>query len=749
MVLFSGTFKLRRLALTIFVFLSPFVVILKQVVAQSTIKIEGSVFTIAGEPLGGANVIILGTGFGAATDAMGYFTIENLFAGEYTLQARFLGFQNGIRKGVVVQKDFVTTVDFKLQPVVLPFDEIIVEARHEGRFESDFQEIITANDIQKSSARSVGELLINVPGVDLIDEGGGSGRKTISIRGSNSNQVLVLLDGVPLNDPLVGDVDLNQISLSSVQEIRVSKGGSSSRYGSGALGGVIEIISKKHPVDEIRLKGQFGNYRAFGIQPAVSGSFKKVNYFFNFEALNEDGDYPYTYQRLDGTTVKESRLNTDFSSRNYFGKVSLDLNRHSIQFQANIYGSTRGLPGLVFSWTPYAEARTERRILIGRYALQRKNWESQLQISQHLNETEFQHNPPSDAPLRFRTVPPYHTKYRIISHRAAFESTYNIFNNHAMFFNTALQIDNFKDEDLLVGSLGPIRATDNLNYSWTLRNAWHLPKPKFLTSFILNHAIRFDYISFENSEITRSDHQISPRIGVLISQNKEWILNLKANWGKSFRVPTFADLFYQDFRVKGNPNLLPEKSWDFDVGLQFGMPWFGWLEVSGTYFRHNVENIVVWELGSFATWQPFNTDALLKGWEFGSSWDVWKNMIHLNVSHVFLNALDKSERRTTHNKKLIYRPKHTTKIGIRIEFNRIILDYYKRMVGRRYVTASNTVSMPSYTVDDLTIITKQNFKKLKINLKVSIFNFLNKKYEIVERAPLPGRYWRAGVEFIY
>ncbi|MGH7493144.1 MAG: TonB-dependent receptor [bacterium] len=722
---------------------------LEPAASQSTVKIEGYVFSSSGEPLSGANVLVLNSGIGAATDGSGHFEIENLFAGEYVLQASFVGYQQQIRKGVVVQKDFATTVTFKLQPKTITFDGVVVEAPSGRKPTSEFQEKIAASQIQKSGARTVGELLITLSGIDIIDEAGGGGRKRISIRGSNTNQVLVLLDGVPLNDPLAGEVDLNQVPLAGVEEIRVSKGGNSSLYGNGALGGVVEIISKKTPLDEIRLNGQFGDYGALGVHPSVAGNLGNLNCFFSFEGIKEDGDYPYTYERPDGTTVREARLNADFSSRNYFGKLSLDFAHHSFQTQAHFYHSNRGLPGLVFAWTPFADAESNRRILLGRYTFQKNPWRSQLLVSQHFNETEFQNAPPADAPLRFRTVPPYHTRYKILSHRGVFEGTYQFGNRQSFFLQTSLQLDDFKDEDLLSGFSGSIRQTENLTYGLALRNEWQLPKPAFLSNLLLTPALRFDFISFKNNELMRKDRQVSPRLGLLISRNYGWLLSFRANWGRSFRVPTFADLFFQDFRVRGNANLLPEESRDADAGLQFGFPWVGWLELSGSYFQHRIENLIIWEQGSFATWQPFNTDALLQGWEVGGSWETWENRIKLNASHVILHAVDKSGRRTTDGKMLTYRPEHSTKAGMEMSFKRIALSYHKRIVGSRFVTPSNTVSMPAYDVDDATLLFKQEFHKFKVNFKASVFNLFDEAYEVVERAPLPGRYWRAELEVIY
>ncbi|MDZ7269538.1 MAG: TonB-dependent receptor [candidate division KSB1 bacterium] len=717
--------------------------------AQTTVKIAGRVLSASGEPLPGAHVWVLPSGMGAVADASGHFAIENLFAGEYDVQASFVGYEPQIRQGVVVQKDFVTTVDFKLQPKIITLDEIVIEAAADQSALSAFQHKITAAQMQQSGARNVAELLRTMPGVDISEEAGGSGRKRISIRGSNPSQVLVLLDGVPLNDPLTGEVDLNQIPLAGVAEIRVLKGGHSSRHGSGALGGVVEISSQQTPRDEIRVSGQLGEYGARGIRSSLAGNFRRLNAFFSFENLAEEGDYPYAYQRPDGTTVEETRLNAGFVSRNYSGRLGLDLTPHSFQFHAHLHRSQRGLPGLVFAWTPYAEAMTDRRILLGHYNFRSRAWHGQLLLSQHLNATEFHNAPPPDAPLRFRTVPPYHTKYRILSHRAAFETTLRFGQGQAIFLQTSLQRDDFKDEDLLFGSPGPIRQTSNLAGSMALRSEWQLPKPEFLTRLTLTPAVRFDFISFRNGARTRNDRQTSPNLGLLISRNRRWLVSFRANWGASFRAPTFADLFYQDFRVRGNANLLPEKSRDVDAGLQLGLPWLGRLDLSGGCFRHELENLIVWELGSFATWQPSNTAALLQGWEWEASWQTWQNRLALNLSQVILHAVDKSGRRTTHGKRLTYRPEHSTKAGLEMHLKKIVLTYHKRLVGPRFVTPANTVSLPAYDVDDATLLFKQEWQKLEVNCKASVFNLFDAAYEIVERAPLPGRHWRVEVELVY
>ena len=301
--------------------------------AQSTIKIEGFVYSESGVPLEGANVSVQGSSFGAATDASGYYGVENLFVGSYDLRVSFLGFRAIERKGVVVHKDITTRLDFKLKSTILLFDELVVEAERTKATEIGFQDVLTAGDIRDSHAGTLGELLVQVPGVDIIDGAGGSNGKRVSIRGSSANQVLVVVDGVALNDPLTGDVDLNQLSLATIDEVRIHKGGNSSGFGSGALGGVIEIKSKSSALDEIRLDSQYGSFEAMAVRPSVSGNSGRFGYSFSAEFAGEQGDYPYAYQGIDGATVRESRINADFSSQNYFGKFSPHLP-----------------PALTFSW---------------------------------------------------------------------------------------------------------------------------------------------------------------------------------------------------------------------------------------------------------------------------------------------------------------------------------------------------------------------------------------------------------------
>ena len=715
--------------------------------AQSTVKILGRVIDgETGEPLVGANILVEGTGYGAVTDERGFYSIENLFTGEYSLRACFIGYETQSKENVIVPRDAVAKVNFELRRIFIPVGEIVTQGERSQLESPDFVEHLTLEEIEGSSARTVGELLEHVSGVDIIDEGGGSGRKRVSIRGSRSNHVTVVLDGVSLNDPLTGDVDLALIPLSTVKEIRIAKSGSSHLYGSGALGGVIDIVTRSSPIKDVRCKVTYGDFQAFGINPGFSGAWKEFSWVGQYDRMRDEGTYEFEYVRGDSEIVQTTRRNGDFTSNNYFGTVAFQRGGHELTVKANLYDSERGLPGLIFALTPYARADTDRRIFILDHRFNGRGWQWVGSLSRHENDTEYRHLPPTDAPLEDRSQPPYHGLYELTSHQGRIRFDWNTLEIMKFAVNATLQRDELKDKDLLWPGTAAIgRARNNIR-GFGLHSEASLLLPLAGTRMNVSSSLRYDAIDFKSEGITRTDGTFNPHLGLLISRAQRYVLTLKANWGRSFRAPTFADLFYQDFRVQGNPDLKAESSDNIDVGIRVGVTIQGWFEIEADYFRRNIDNLIVWRMGSFATFSPVNTDALISGWEFSGGWSLWRDRLNMSLSHIVLEPLNKSGERTTHDKVLPYQAERTTKMGFVLDLNSFSFDYRRRMIGERYVTEANTVRMEPYIVDDVSVLFSKDVKGGEVRFKVSILNLFREEYEIIERAPLPGRHWRGSVE---
>lgn len=715
--------------------------------AQSTIKIVGRVVDAETKvPLVGATILVEGTGYGAFTDERGFYSIENLFAGEYSLRARFVGYETQHTKTVVVRRETIAAVNFELRRIFLPVDEIVAEGVGSQLETSNFVKRLTVEEIEKSNAHTVGELLEHVSGVDIIDEGGGSGRKRISIRGSRSNHVIVVVDGVSLSDPLTGDVDLSLIPLSMVKEVRITKSGGSHLYGSGALGGVIDIVTRSNSLNDVRCKLTCGNFQAWGINPGCSGRWKEFSFFGQYDHMKDGGRYVFETVKGDSEIVQTRRRNADFSDHNLFGTVAFQRGGHEVTFKANLYDSERGLPGLIFALTPHARAETDRRIFILDHRFEGRTWHWRGHLSRHENDTEYRHLPPIDAPLEDRSQPPYQNLYALTSHQGGIRFDWNPSKVLKFGCNATLRRDELEDRDLLgPGTSGVGRALNN-SRGFGLHSEARFGLPLSGTRGSLSSSLRYDAIDFKNGGTARTEEEFSPHLGLHISRNQGYALALEANWGQSFRAPTLADLFYQDFRVRGNPDVKAESSVNIDVGVRLGVPVYGWFELEGGYFRRDIDDLIVWRMGSFATFSPFNTDALISGWEFCGNWHPWKDRLNMSLSHVVLEPLNKSGERTTHDRVLPYQAERTTKIGVGLDLGAFSIDYRRRMIGERFVTEANTVRMEPYVADDISALFSTGVMGGDIRFKVSVLNLWDEEYEMIERAPLPGRHWRGSME---
>ena len=714
--------------------------------AQSTVKIEGHVTDQEGRPLEGASVVIDGSGYGAATNSTGYFLIENLFVGTYTIRAQFSGYQDQQFENIQVRKEGTTVVNFKLTEKVFLSETVVVEALRESDIQTQTVHIISQETIEKSSAQTLDDLLEKVPGIIIQSTSAGAIAKYISIRGSATNHVIVVLDGAPLNDLLTGAVDLSQIPLHSIAEIRILKGGQSSIYGSGAIGGVVEMFSRKDLIDKVRIRSSSGSFGAFEIQPSLTGTYAAFSYVLSADYSESDENFPYTYTRLDGTELKAQRINSGFLSKSIFARISYEIDRHKLFLQSNLVQINRGLPGLVYALTPYARVETNNFILQTAYNFQLQDWETHLNLSYRENMSLYENDVPSDAPLAYRSVPSYETKYGVESYSALLSATYKGLSNQEIKTGFSYNKNKLNDHDRSSGTPALIPSASYRQTGILVQHTWHMPHPRILNTVYLNSAMRYDFIYYSHSNSSRSETRLSPSIGLYSNINAPWLLAFRINYNEAFRSPTLADLFYQDYRVQGNPYLRPEDSSELSVGFSAAV---SSIELSATYFRQNIINLIHWQLGSFATWRPFNMNAEIRGLEIEFLWKLPENIATLNMSHNYSDVRNRNGETNTDGKILTYRPTHTTKFVFEINLSNWRVNYYRSIIGKRFVTEANTVALPAYALDDVTVAYDLNIYKCKISAMLSVLNIFDKDYELIERGPMPGRTVHAALKFEY
>jgi iron complex outermembrane receptor protein/hemoglobin/transferrin/lactoferrin receptor protein len=223
-------------------------------------SVTGTVTTADGTPIPGVQVVDPALQRGTTTDAEGTYRIDRLPTGEHTIEFRYVGYQTAVRT-VTLSAGETETIDVSLKTRVLETDGVTVtgtaRARSTLRAPQDV-DVMAAEDLQARSSAALGELLQdNVDGVSSIQTGSQAGKPVL--RGLSGNRVVLLKDGISQEYYQFGVRHFPTTNASEAERVEVVRGASSILYGSDALGGAINVITKPAPttgVDELDVGGQ-------------------------------------------------------------------------------------------------------------------------------------------------------------------------------------------------------------------------------------------------------------------------------------------------------------------------------------------------------------------------------------------------------------------------------------------------------------------------------------------------------------
>src|SRR6266576_1221472 len=253
---------------------------------------------------------------------------------------------------------------FALQNSEAESEEIVVSAT---KIETPINEIgssvtvITDKEIERDQKRTLPDVLRTVPGLNVVQTGGPGGKTSLFTRGTNSNHTKVLIDGIDANDPSQdGAFDFGQVLTADIARVEVLRGPQSSLYGSDALGGVINIVTKKGeapPRFEGMLEG--GSFDTFDQSASASGSISRFNYSFNIAHFLVD-DTPVT--PLDLLPPGRKRINDRYENTTLSTRLGFDLtNAFGLDAVARYTDSTLFFTGDDFSVFPSVPAAEQSK----------------------------------------------------------------------------------------------------------------------------------------------------------------------------------------------------------------------------------------------------------------------------------------------------------------------------------------------------------------------------------------------------
>lgn len=681
-----------------------------------------------GNALSGSSIYFKLSKVGTVSEKSGYFRLEMSRQPDDTLIVDMMGYRTQ-KFSVNNITDRSVVILMETDILDLGNDVIVTSTRRPISINntSVAMDVVEKVEIENSNAQNIAELLEQLTSLLVRDYGGIGNMKTISLRGTNAGHVLVMVDGHRINNPQNGEVDLALIPLNYVERIEVLRGGSSALYGSDAIGGVVQIITKgnnKENIFALGIKQNFASFGTYSIESHISSSIGRLGIIGSYHYLSSEGDFSY----MNDLSEIKKRVNNDVKRHNVYTALNYSASNKAealkIKLNYNYLNSDRGAPGTTSFPYPYARLFDEQYDIGLSILKKTTNLKHQLSVKTYYfnNFNRYLNQHPTE--VLFPTDDNYLTQ----ATGGEIQMTSIVLPQFVMNYGMSIRQDKFSN-------LGLDVEYDRLSYAAYLVSenmfvfpSTIIPKVKITPSIRYNGNDKFK-------------DMWTPKVGLLVNMGVSGQLALKSNYSYNYRIPTFNDLYWPaDAYTSGNPELLPELGNDWDIGLRYQNDF---LNAEISYFNENLTNLIIWQ-GVNWVWTPQNVaESRINGVENNMKIKMWNDIINLSANYTFMNALDITngiENATF----LPNRAKHHANMKLSASLDDFDLGYSVQFVSKRYSDTDNTeeLALASYWLNNINLGYTLNLNMFKIQGIFEIKNLFNASYSILQGLPMPGREFR-------
>jgi len=590
--------------------------------------------------------------------------------------------------------------NLRAEEIVSELPEVVVTATRTARTVDQNLAPVTILDdqeIRKSGALSVPELLSQSPGVDFHLSGGPGKVAEMSLRGTNPGHVLLLVDGIPLGSATLGTASWEYLPLDQTGRIEVVRGPRSTLYGSQAIGGIVQLFTPhgKGPthLDFFTRAGSLGTYE---VNARVSGATEDSHYSLGAGHLYTSGMdvQGASKQEPDADGYRNSSVHMRVGKR--FGNAEVDFHVLRAEGQ-NEFDNSPGYPnqetfvqqvaGVDLKWSP------------------RDIWQTRFSVGESKDErNDFAEGTFSDC---------FHTRREY----SVWQNDFAISDNHLLTLGVDQQDEHVNSQTI---------------FTKTFRSN---------TGFFIQHQANFG----AQDVIVGARRDESSTFGGHTTGNLNYGLKLGgdlrliAGWGTAFKAPTFNDLYFpiQEYQsvvyYRPNPDLQPETARSREIGLTGSFFTQGSWEIRT--FRTNIDHLIAYDAAA-ATMQNLNR-ARIDGLETSVStkmadWD-------LSTSFSWLRSEDLDTK-----KVLPERASHTAQMNIGRKLGKIHSQVNVLHQGKRYNDVENTKRLSGYTLIGLGL---QYSVSHNWSLEGRVENLTNEQYETVLDYRSPGRTFWVGMRY--
>jgi vitamin B12 transporter len=583
--------------------------------------------------------------------------------------------------------------------------------------------VIDDEEIEVHQQRSLPEALQTVPGLNIVQTGGPGGKASVFMRGTNSNQTKVLIDGIDANDPSQDGVfDFGQVLTAGLARVEVLRGPQSSLFGSDALGGVINLLTKKGegpPRFTGMLEG--GTFDTFNQSASASGSISRFNYSFNVAHMLVD-DTPVT--PLDLLPPGRKRINDSYENTTLLTRIGAELtDTFEVQAVARYTDSMLFFTGDDFSVFPSvpAAAQSEQHAqqLFTRGQAQLTLFDGVFQNTIGLGYTYY-HTKIQEPDTGFG-LPPANLNH---GDRLKFDWSGKI----AMTEHYALLLGVEDQNDRLLDS--PISAENGNVAGFAELQAEILPE--LFAAASVRHD---DNERFGGKTTWRiAPAYLVPKIGT----------KLKASYGTGFKAPSLTQLFvdFPAFNFFANPNLQPEESEGYDLGFEQPL-WENRVRFGATYFHNEITNLIL-PNATFTSLENIGR-ATTEGAEVFASLSI-TDRFNLRVDYTYTDATDDDT-----GLELLRRPKHRASLSATWRpLDHLSISTTMIYVGSQ-VDGNRSFSIPRLNTDPYFVanLTVEYEVRKDVSLFARADNLFDERYQDPTGFQRPGFGFVAGVRVAF
>ncbi len=517
---------------------------------------------------------------------------------------------------------------------------------------------ITADDIRQSGATNLLDLLQQKRGLEVTSAGGAGTTASVFLRGANSEQTVVLVDGVRVGSSTVGGATWENTPLSQIDHVEIVYGPLSSMYGADAVGGVVQIFTKKGDgAPNISAGVGYGSYDTRTIDASISGSGADQNRFHYALDVARDESKGFSAAKPYAQYGVYDPDRDGYDKESASGQLSFDLAKGHEVGLAFVQSENKAQFDFGAGYDDYEFERMNTvRIFANDQFL--PNWNSHLQLSQSMDYLLSTNGPNWQA---YGETP-----------TNRFQTTQTDFSwqNDILIAGNTLQLLAERREEKIDTDTAGLEGQRDTN-SFAAAYQWKTDKQLAVLS------LRDDDSNQYGSQTTGSlayGYRLTPA----------WRIN--ASYGTSFRAPTFNELYYPGY---GSTSIKPEQGHNTEVGMVYDD---GTSHFNAALYHNRVTDLVVYDSTCFCARNV--DDALLEGLSLGGSAKVGNFTARASLD--FQDPRDE----TTHT-LLVRRARQHASLGLDYRQGKYTVGIDSVLSGKRYDDAANTIVLGGYTLWNL------------------------------------------------